>query len=430
MSTDQRAAQMDLHVACLCNLAFACIKLGFLEETEEACSRALHITPANSKALFRRGQARLASGRPAEAASDFRAVAILEPTNVEVKKIICCVEEDDGSDARNIGPQRWGAGVVTEKQLSDCGGASLKACPSRFNVERHSTTRGGGDRTCVENNGVMTGVNSDGTVATIAGPAAATNGTREAHASRSGKMENKCKGREGADEQSKAGWASDMSPGRSGFMVPGWLSSQERENAAVQQRQLQQSGIHSLKEASPFTARTFFDTHQPNGEGASSRDGTDVNRDDTSRLVVKQKSLYAAKGPEPDVKNPAAVSEWLCLQEEEDKKIQRIFQQPVGGSQRKRELKKGNSGPPISGRVGNANGKKQVDTLIHENKQVLGAKALHMSEWASLEDQEKCVRDTFRARLRIGKNTEKKQTVSCLQAVPQKMDDAASRMAS
>lgn len=420
---------MDLHVACLCNLAFACIKLGFLEETEEACSRVLHITPANTKALFRRGQARLASGRPTEAASDFRAVAILEPTNVEVKKIICCVEEGDGSDARNIGPQRWGAGVVTEKQLTDCGGSSLSACPSRFNVERHSTTRGGGDRTCcVEHNGVMTGVNSDGTVATITGAAATTNGTREAHAAHNGKTENKCKGRKGADEQNKAGWASDMFPGRSGFMVPGWLSSQERENAAVQQRQLQQSDIHSLTEASPFKARTFFDTHQANGGGPSSRDGTDVNRGDTSRLVVKRKTLYAAKGSDPNVKTPAAVSDWIRLQEEEDKTNRRIFQQRVGRSQRKRELKKGKSGPLIGGRVGNAD--VQVDTLIHENKQLLGAKALQMSEWASLEDQEKCVRDAFRARLGIGKNTGKKQAVSCLQAVPQKMDDAASRVAS
>ncbi|CAM9492351.1 unnamed protein product, partial [Ectocarpus sp. 4 AP-2014] len=59
-----------------------------MKDAEEACSRALHIQPSCAKALFRRGQARLALGRALDAATDFRAVIVLEPSNVEATKML------------------------------------------------------------------------------------------------------------------------------------------------------------------------------------------------------------------------------------------------------------------------------------------------------------------------------------------------------
>lgn len=413
-STHQCAKQVDLHVACLCNLAFACIKLGFLEEAEEACSRALHITPSSSKALFRRGQARLDSGRPAEAASDFRAVAILEPTNVEVQNVLRCVV-----------PHHSGADVVTDEQLADCDVLSSKVCPSSCNAERDLTMRGGGDRTCAENNGTRTGVNSGGTGETIAEATATTNGTQEAHPTGSGSTETSCEGREDIDEQKyKAVRTADTPPGRSGFMVPGWLGSKERASAAEQQgrQQLQQSDNHSLAQASPITTRERFGIHQLDGGGTSSHDGTDVNLGDTSRLVAKLAARNAAKRRGHNVNNAGTISEWSRLQEEEVQRIQGVVQQRVGGSQPKRETRKDISGPSIGSRRGVADQNKRVDTLMNGNKQVLGAKTLQVCEWASLEEQEKRVRDAFRASLGIGKKTKKKRPVSRVQAVPSAED--------
>lgn len=78
----------ELKVACVCNLAYAYIKLGSMDEAEEACFQVLHMRPANAKALFRRGQARLALGRPIEAALDFSEVCLLEPNSAEATRML------------------------------------------------------------------------------------------------------------------------------------------------------------------------------------------------------------------------------------------------------------------------------------------------------------------------------------------------------
>ncbi|CAM9506207.1 unnamed protein product, partial [Hapterophycus canaliculatus] len=78
----------DLELACLCNLAYAWIKQGLMEDAEEACSQVLKKQPTCAKALFRRGQARLALGRSIEATTDFRELTILEPNNAEASKML------------------------------------------------------------------------------------------------------------------------------------------------------------------------------------------------------------------------------------------------------------------------------------------------------------------------------------------------------
>ncbi|CAM9827720.1 unnamed protein product, partial [Ectocarpus sp. 13 AM-2016] len=96
-AADADAAGLDLELACLCNLAYAQIKLGSMKDAEGTCSRALHIQPSCAKALFRRGQARLALGRALDAATDFRAVIVLEPGNVEATKMLHRAQQKEES---------------------------------------------------------------------------------------------------------------------------------------------------------------------------------------------------------------------------------------------------------------------------------------------------------------------------------------------
>ncbi|CAM9297584.1 unnamed protein product, partial [Scytosiphon promiscuus] len=84
----------DPELACLCNLAYAWIKEGSMEDAEEACCRALEKQPTCVKALFRRGQARLALGRFVEAGTDFREVTNLEPNNAEASKMLRLTQQE------------------------------------------------------------------------------------------------------------------------------------------------------------------------------------------------------------------------------------------------------------------------------------------------------------------------------------------------
>lgn len=81
-----RAVQLDAkNPVFLSNRAMAYLKLGAYVEAEEDCTKALEMDPCLVKVFLRRGAARAATARFAEAKSDFERVLVLEPQNKQAK---------------------------------------------------------------------------------------------------------------------------------------------------------------------------------------------------------------------------------------------------------------------------------------------------------------------------------------------------------
>ncbi|KAG6914479.1 hypothetical protein DXG01_017029 [Tephrocybe rancida] len=68
------------------NRAAAYLKLGKNEDVERDCTTVLRLSALNAKALFRRGQARLAMGRLEDASTDLKEALNREPTNAAIKE--------------------------------------------------------------------------------------------------------------------------------------------------------------------------------------------------------------------------------------------------------------------------------------------------------------------------------------------------------
>ncbi|KAI0920035.1 hypothetical protein AcV7_006045 [Taiwanofungus camphoratus] len=75
------------------NRAAAYLKLGKNEDAERDCTTVLKLGEGNIKAVFRRGQARVAMQKLREAEVDFRSALKLEPANEAVKQELKRVEE-------------------------------------------------------------------------------------------------------------------------------------------------------------------------------------------------------------------------------------------------------------------------------------------------------------------------------------------------
>ncbi|KAJ7269276.1 hypothetical protein B0H12DRAFT_1094983 [Mycena haematopus] len=75
------------------NRAAAYLKLGKNEDAERDCSTVLTLSKRNTKALFRRAQARVELGKLSEAQEDLKEAAILEPANQSVKQELSKVAE-------------------------------------------------------------------------------------------------------------------------------------------------------------------------------------------------------------------------------------------------------------------------------------------------------------------------------------------------
>ncbi|KAK0487272.1 hypothetical protein IW261DRAFT_1446869 [Armillaria novae-zelandiae] len=66
------------------NRAAAYLKLGKYDDAERDCTTVLSLNASNAKALFRRSQARVGTGKLKEAEDDLRAAAKLEPSNTSI----------------------------------------------------------------------------------------------------------------------------------------------------------------------------------------------------------------------------------------------------------------------------------------------------------------------------------------------------------
>lgn len=385
------AEHAGLEIACLCNLAFAYIKLGSMEQAEEVCCVALHRRPECTKALFRRGQARLALGRLKEAALDFREVAIQEPTNAKITSIIGRVEEEINravlagtADKPNQQQQdgRYPGGPPSKISLSKTAIIEVKAIEKDGNCVEKSLTR------------------TDTLTKSLT-----TSGCCGNAGAKSKKLQTGFTTRErpkspiptvGTIERSNT---APPNEGTSTFMVSDWLNSAQRKRVDHKNS----DGDNS------FSIYPPLDIASKMSEKVKTRPichGDMAVSKLVSQLTVKNKSKT---GESPDeIGITVAQSEWSQLDAIESDKI-KVFQRRSEVSQAEKNIK------VVSRRLdgereivhGKKNGRKPSREDAPGSEKVL--KAL---EWASLEAEEKKVRDSFRAKLRgkkIGKGEGKQR---------------------
>ena len=76
----------ELRISLLLNQALAELKLNRFQEAATHCTQILAFRPGNSKALFRRGVAKVKLGELSEGAEDFQRVLLVDPTNIDARR--------------------------------------------------------------------------------------------------------------------------------------------------------------------------------------------------------------------------------------------------------------------------------------------------------------------------------------------------------
>lgn len=415
----EAAKYADLELACLCNLSLAWIKFGSMVKAEEACCRALLRWPSSAKALFRRGQARLALGRPTEAAADFRELSVLEPTNTEVTKMLHRAQEDAD---RHISP-----GLGLQPRQQQCRGVhdgdEFTSAPSRAGTSEGGTASTNNDETHAVSN--TTTVHEE-TASLLCARVLANSGREEseipttATLSRydycspraSGRVPNASEEADGHNRPEDG--LSTESPGVSSFMVSDWLNSAAREHA--------EQKIHDKRERVATDEPQHVASRIMRCDNSSSAVIGEHCGGDASvpRLVSQLKARKAIQQQKPPRATPRATrtseeeSEWSSLKAEEMCNMQ-AYRRRYEGAHAEMPAKKTASRRVIHPRenaCANKGGKKPSGDAA-------GGKdmAMQSSQWALLEEEERQLRDAFRAKLCIGtKKQNKKNAASRMRA--------------
>lgn len=344
-----------------------------MKEAEEVCCRALQRWPLCAKALFRRGQARLALGMPVGAAADFREVAILEPTNAQVTKMLRRANKDMKGylDSHNGVKTKSGARSSVES-----GGAK--------HIEKH----------------VETNKTTMGSATALPCPPASgkhSQGSAESEARRANISTPEGGNMAGAatpgDLAREDGDCAEHNEGvASGFFVSGWLDSAERKKAPTPGTKCD----NATPAASPTDARP-----------PDARSGGRSDAKPTSRLVsqLTARKASARRGSSSEARKSVAQSEWSRLKAEEIEQL-KAFRQRSGGSQGGKGAKT-IDGPAADESDTGRREKKDSKATNGEGSQ--GTAEKQASEWASLEVEEKRVQKDFRAKLTIGAVGNKKK---------------------
>lgn len=343
-----------------------------MDEAEEACCQALHARPANAKALFRRGQARLALGRTIEAAGDFSEVCLMEPNNAEATRMLRRAQGRGDPAPLPVGNSPH------ERESERSKAAPLPSTPSSEEALPRETTR---DRS--SNNGAMVDVKPE--KFEVGGDAA---------------------------EQSRVE-SSDISTAPasgSSFMVSGWLDSAERKQGGhprendIHRRRLGGGSADHSESARPGAV-----------EGAGS-----VSRQ-VSHLSLAQKGAQQEQPVASGTAAAAVQAEWSRLQAEEDARVQESLRRwSTGGAPRHGE-EKTTKKAIAKGRLVDANGvtpkeKTARDKMKSKAAYGRGSKEADKTSewWASLEEEESRVREAFRSKLGVG------EKLSCKEKVKEK----------
>lgn len=392
MREDQLPKSASLEVACLCNLALACTKLGLFDEAEEACSRALVKSPTCSKALYRRGQARLAAGQLLGAANDFRVVANMEPNNIEVEKMLGRVE-NVGARVEMHGGARFGcediepgAGRETNGSMPDMHQAhSRKCCLDENGRNMQESTEMRVIEASRSNLPICgnTDSNRESGNSTGQGNRLDIDAIIDTNIKDTGEIREVC-------EEADGGGLISPSPELSSFMVTGWLSSTERANAEK-----------NMKHNGDILSSKVLKAPSDSLPATSVGEGTVNNGTCVSKLVhgLKQGDNVNRKGK---TQRTLAQVEWSSLKAEEAQHKNAVQQRTgcsIGGKsctperrsavgRKTEEAKKSGRHHHAQDRTRSSGGCKDV---------------LQTSQWASLVEEERQVKEAFRAKLRIGK---------------------------
>eukprot|EP00752_Nemacystus_decipiens_P016193 g14480.t1 len=337
-----------------------------MDEAEDACSQALGMKPANAKAFFRRGQARLALGRRAEAAGDFSEVCLLEPHNAEAVRMLRLARE--GEQART--PPAGNSSRERESGKSRAAAPTTHICGQEALPRETSWESESGDIS---------------------------------------RLKNTEAGCDAEKKRVEPGGVSSAPPSGSSFMVPGWLDS-----AARKQREHPPGSDNGNVDVYPRHLDGSADDDRP----PAARLGGVEGAMSVSRLV----SQLSKKGASKKVQGEPAASgtavevmqaEWSRLQEEEDLRVQESLRRwsTVGGSHAEEQATKGGvKGEHIDAEDGKFK-ERTAAKVKKETVQAGGSKEREQTSqlWASLEEEESRMREAFRANLGVGKKVSLKE---------------------
>lgn len=392
----------DLELACVCNLSLAWIKLGSMAKAEEACCRALLRWPSNAKALFRRGQARLALGRALDAAADFQKVSLQEPANTEATKMLHRARE--GSDRRTMPPK---VDLEAQQRRGIHDGSGLISPPFLAGTSGGGEDSRENEKHVVNNTAMLHEATTD-----LLASSGYEDGERlqtthlphhvESNPLTSGRVLNAS---EEADNNSRPeDGASADNHEVSSYMVCDWLNSAAREEAEQKVMDKRKPSFAGDVQQDVSSIESCDDDNAAidakNGGGDAS----------VSRLVSQLKARRASKQQRQKsscaTRTPIKESEWLRLKAEEMENVQVIrLRYQWSQAAKPAEAASGRVICPPENACAKKGGEPSSGEAACGNRT-----AMQTSQWASLEEEEKQVRDAFRAKLCIGKkNTKKKK---------------------
>ncbi|CAM9722003.1 unnamed protein product, partial [Sphacelaria rigidula] len=409
---------LSLEVACLCNLALANIKLERFGEVEEACCRALYLSPSCSKARFRRGQARLASGKLVDAAADFQEAAKLEPGNTEIcRMLLLCKERKGlqkdkyGEDTHFSGSEKGGFVGVVGKEDRDNESTCSVECNDGHNNDAAGCTEDDGPRDIAACDKVRLadektsesssqsrcenidrfGANSD----------ESNDAKPDACSTRNNSVIGACERHREARttdrvEQDESFTSSTRT---SGFLVSGWLSSEARAEAEMLLKKQESGPVSFCKDErlKPGNITHGYEKSVVTDGGSS---GVSDGSTSVSYLVSGLRTSEIKSRAERS--KTRTQSDWSSLDDEENHNLKELRQR-LGQSSvalhAELEL-----GTPHRKPTGAEKKKKSSSKCLSQGQ---GASKLEgpdkrrvqESEWASLVAEEKQVREAFRCKL-------------------------------
>lgn len=363
-------------------------------EAEAVCSRALQRSPSCVKALFRRGQARLALGRLQEADTDFRKVVDLEPTNIDVGRMLQRVEEEkkcssttfshSSAKGRREGNHHEEGKPLSRVRLSSTDIDDSNAKTNNVRQKRPSRMELPYQSDCPTETDII-----DKSESTSVKGIAATRGTMPSAIAQG--IDHSLEHVEADSEQ--LDFPPATTANTSGFMVPGWLNSVERQKAdQKRQNEYNQDNILS-GDTSPLNCLTR--TSDSVAKECTRNDST------VTPLVSKLKERRTSRSRHTQSRGACKVtqSEWLRLQTEENKKLD-ILKERSALVSRTKGCTKGTR------KCGRSQEKAYSESKTSSGTGATG-QSTQSSEWEMLEKKERELRSAFRAKLAIGEKKRK-----------------------
>lgn len=375
-----------------------------MDEAEEACRQALDKRPSCTKARFRRGQARLALGRPIEAAADFGEVCVLEPNNAEATKMLRRAREEGHQAPQSVVVETCSHENVESETSSTVVASTTHSSREAPLPRKHTSTT-------------------------------STTSSRQMLIDEPGEEE-----KESGDVTQNIPVEAECAPSPPSvpsFMVPGWLTSAEREQGgqAHENGQLDDNVDHGGSDAD---------------KSGDAQDAVSVSRL-VSQLSAAQKagSTTGRRGTSPSASSgtiiaAAAQAEWSHMQLEEASKVQESLRRwsakSSGGATHpaaEATTKTAVAAAVTKGKLvdtkrrgsqGKAATKKGHARTPTNTKEAVGKAS---DWWADLEEEESNVREAFRAKLSIGeKLPTKKKAKETEKEKAKRKKKAASRLRS